>query len=181
MTDINNLTDKIIEEAKFLADEIISDAKQKAEKIESDSNKNIQSKYDSIIEKGKEEAQYLKERLKSNALLKARDNELDKKQQVIDRLYSSTLEDLKNMDIDTYIEYIRKNATLSDKSTLIVEKDKLNIVREKFPGANISLERYADSGFIEIVDGIEINGTFSAQLDYIKDEVRGELAKVLFT
>ncbi len=180
MAELSNLTNRILEEAKSLADEIVKSAELKAENIMEKSNEQAKLRYDSIVEKGTLEAENLKERLKSNAKLKARDNELNAKQEVIKRVFEEALEDVKNIDDEKLISYIQNNASFSEDSILLVQKDRLDLVKEKFPQLKVSEERFVDSGFVEISGGIEKNFTFSTQIDYIKDEIQGEIAKVLF-
>lgn len=180
MAELSNLTNRILEEAKSLADEIVKSAELKAENIMEKSNEQAKLRYDSIVEKGTLEAENLKERLKSNAKLKARDNELNAKQEVIKRVFEETLEDVKNIDDEKLISYIQNNASFSEDSILLVQKDRLDLVKEKFPQLKVLEERFVDSGFVEISGGIEKNFTFSTQIDYIKDEIQGEIAKVLF-
>lgn len=180
MAELSNLTNRILEEAKSLADEIVKSAELKAENIMKKSNEQAKLRYDSIVEKGTLEAENLKERLKSNAKLKARDNELNVKQEVIKRVFEEALEDVKNIDDEKLISYIQNNASFSEDSILLVQKDRLDLVKEKFPQLKVSEERFVDSGFVEISGGIEKNFTFSTQIDYIKDEIQGEIAKVLF-
>lgn len=56
----------------------------------------------------------------------------------------------------------------------------MDLVKSRLLNVKISDERFVESGFIEVVGGIERNFTFDAQMSYIKDEVAGELARVLF-
>ncbi|MEG0250687.1 MAG: V-type ATP synthase subunit E [Peptostreptococcus sp.] len=180
MAELSNLTNRILDEAKVSADEIVKSAELKVEKIMEKSKEQAKTSYDSIVEKGALEAENLKERLKSNAKLKARDNELNAKQEVIKRVFEEALEDVKNIDNEKLVSYIQKNASFSEGSLLVVQKDKLNLIKERFPQSRVSEERFVESGFVEISGGIEKNFTFGTQIDYIKDEIQGEIAKVLF-
>ncbi len=180
MAQLSKLTDRIIEEAKVQADEIVKDARAKVEKIDQTTKKQAQQKYEAMVEKGALEAANLKERLKSNANLRARDSELRVKQETIQKVFESALEDMKNIKDEDLISYIEKNASFSKEATLIVPQGKLDLVKKKFPDLQISEDRFASTGFIEISAGIEKNFTFDAQIEYIKDELQGEIAKVLF-
>ena len=180
MAELKKLTDKILEEAIGSRDDILRLAREKAKKIEDTSKSQAEAKYDQLVEKGKAEADTLKERLRSNAKLKARDNELKAKQETIAKVFESAIEDLKNIDDDKYLEYIKNNASFSDKSKLVVMKDKFARVKETFPQVQIIGDRFCETGFIELEDGIEKNFTFSTQMDYIKDEGQGKIARVLF-
>ncbi len=180
MAELSKLTDRILDEAKVQANQILEDARVKADKINQNSKKQAEQRYEDIVEKGRLEAENLRERLKSNAKLRARDNELKVKQEAIQKVFESALEDMKNIGDDELISYIEKNAAFSDESVLIVPQGKVNVVRDRLPQAKVSDERFASSGFIEISGGIEKNFTFDTQIDYIKDELQGEIAKVLF-
>jgi|SRR3712207_309795 len=180
MAELKKLTDKILEEAIGSRDEILKSAQEKAEKIETSSKSQAKAKYDQMVEKGQIEADTLKERLRSSANLRARDNELKAKQETIARVFSAAIDDLKNIDDSSYMEYIKKNASFSSNSQLVVMKDKLIGVKENFPQAHIVEDRFCETGFIELEDGIEKNFTFSTQMEYIKDEVQGKIARVLF-
>ncbi len=180
MAELNKLTDRILDEAKQSANEILSSAKQKADKIIGNAKLQSDNKYKSIVEKGELEAESLKERLRSNANLKARDNELKAKQEVILKVYESALEDMKNIDDVKYVEYVKMNASFSSESVLVVQKERLQLIKSNFPEQKLAEDRFVEAGFIEIIGGIEKNFTFSSQLDYIKDDLQGEIAKILF-
>lgn len=180
MAELNKLTDRILDEAREMAKEITKEAEEKVEKINQNSKKQAEQKYNAIVEKGVLEAENLKERLKSNANLRARDNELKVKQQTIQKVFEAALEDMKKIGDEELVSYIQKNAGFSEGSVLIVPNGKADLVKGRFPQANVSTERFTESGFIEITGGIEKNFTFDTQIEYIKDEVQGEIAKVLF-
>lgn len=180
MAELNKLIDRILGEANAEATKIKNEANEKAEKIIQNSTKQAELKYAEIIEKGKLEAENLKDRMKSNANLRARDNELLAKQELMKKVIESAILDLKSLDDETYLSYIEKNASFKEGSYLVVTKDKLDSVRNRFSNVEVSTERFAGSGFIEVVGGIEKNFTFDSQVEYIKDDIAGDLAKVLF-
>lgn len=180
MAELSKLTDRILEEAKMQANQILEDARAKVDKINQNSKRQAEQRHEAILEKGTLEVENLKERLKSNANLRARDNELRVKQETVQKVFQSALDDMKSIEDDELISYIKKNAEFSDESILIVPHGKANVIRESFPQAEVSDERFANSGFIEIIGGIERNFTFDIQIEYVKDELQGEIAKVLF-
>lgn len=180
MAELNKLIERILDEASSEAANIKREAEEKADKIIQNSTKQAEIKYAEIVEKGRLEAENLKDRMRSNANLRARDNELLAKQELITRVMEEALEDMKNIDDDSFISYIEKNADLSEGAYLIVPQDRMDLVKSRLLNVKISDERFVESGFIEVVGGIERNFTFDAQMSYIKDEVAGELARVLF-
>lgn len=180
MAELNKLIDKILEESQKESEKILNSAREKAKKIEENLKKESEKKYDLLIEKGKKESLQLKERLKSTAKLKARDNELSEKQKIITKVFVDVLEEMKSIDSKKYISYLKNNMGSSKKRELIVMKDKLDIVKEELKDVKISETRFVETGFIEIVGGVEKNFTFNAQIEYIKDEMQGKVAKILF-
>lgn len=180
MAELNKLTDRILAEAGEKAEQMISEAKAKIEKINQNANSQAQAKFDSLVEVGKRDAETLKERLKSNAHLKARDNELKAKQEVIKRVFDAALEDLKNISPEKYIEYVKTNALFAEDSVLVVTEVMHDAVVREFPEVKVLSDRYADTGFIEITGGVERNFTFSTQISYIREDIQGEIAGVLF-
>lgn len=180
MADLKRLTDKILEDARITGEDILKVAKEKAQKIQESSDAKARSKYDQMVERGQADAENLKERLRSNAKLKARDNELRAKQKTISGVFDAVLEDLKNIDDDKYIEYIKNNASFSGDSKLVVMKEKLSSVKDAFSQVQVIEDRFCETGFIELEGGIEKNFTFSTQIEYVRDEVQGKIASVLF-
>lgn len=180
MAELSKLTDRILAEADEKAKQIVSEANEKIDKINQNANSQAQSKFESLVEVGKREAESLKDRLRSNAHLKARDNELKAKQEVIQRVFEESLSELKNISPEKYLEYIKRNALLAEDSALVVTESMYPEVVKKFPDVDVLSDRYADTGFIEITGGVERNFTFSTQINYIREDIQGEIAGVLF-
>ncbi len=180
MAELNELIEKILNESEKEAEKILSIAKEKAKKIEENYKKEAEKKYNLLVEKGKTESLQLKEKLKSTAKLKARDRVLEEKQKIMKKVFEEVLEELKNIDSKKYISYLKKNMSSSKNKELVVMENKLDLVKENFEGVKISTDRFVETGFIEIVAGVEKNFTFNTQIEYIKDEMQGEVAKILF-
>lgn len=180
MADISRLTEKIIDEAREQSDKILSEADEKVSKIENNARSQAEQSFAQIVKKAEQEAEIIKDRLRSSAVLRARDNELRAKQEVIKEVVRQGLEDLKNLDSKRYIEYIKNNFSFEKDSELVVTASMVKIVKEELSGVRVSSDRFVDSGFIEVSGGVEKNFTFETQLSYIKDEIQGELAKVIF-
>lgn len=180
MADVNKLTEKIIDEAKNQSDKILSEADERVGKIEKNAKGQSEQNTALILERAEREAVAIKERLKSSAILRARDKELGAKQEVIDEIFRQSLEDLKNLDSDSYLEYIKGHFSFKKDSELVVTSSMVSIVKEKLSDVRVCSDRFVNSGFIEIDGGVEKNFTFETQLGYIKDDIQGELAKVIF-
>ena len=155
MSNLDNLTSKILADAKAQADKIIKDAQEKA-----------QHKYDLEIKK----INAKKETVLENA---RRDREL------IDKLKTK----LVNMDEKKYINYLNQNIdknTITGKE-LIVKKEFAEKVKKKFLGAKVKKNEFVTSGFIIEENGIQENYTFEVKLDFMRDELEVEISKLLFS
>ena len=183
MSNLYNLTTKIINDAKEKAAEIERNAKETADEKYKSGMKKAYTKKDNILETGKRERELLSERIKSGANLKARDDKLKAKQTAIDKVIFKLKEKLVNMNENDYLDYISKNIDVSSfngNKKLIVKKEYLNKVKEKFPNIKVEENEFVNSGFVIEENGIQENYTFEVKLDFMRDELEVEISKLLF-
>ncbi|MDO5695904.1 MAG: V-type ATP synthase subunit E [Eubacteriales bacterium] len=179
MAGLDNLVNQITLEAKAEADKILTEARERADAIRAEGAVKTEKEIERMRKKATDERDLMKERLKSNAQLKARNNKLAVKQEVIQRVFDEVLDELKNMDDTTYVDYVKKN--LTDKAaTVIVAKDKAAAVKKGLPDCKVLEDRFVETGFIEVTDEMEKNFTFDAKLALIKEEIEGQLAQILY-
>ena len=183
MSSLDNLTSKILSDAKEKANEIIKNAEvTEKEKYEMELKK-YNTKKITLEESASRERELAVERIKSSANLKARNEKLEARQKIIDKVIEKLKEKLVNMSEAEYILYIEKNVdrnTLENKK-LIVKREYFNKVKEVFSNANISENEFVNSGFIVEENGIQDNYTFEIKLDFMRDELEVEISKLLFS
>ncbi|MBU5299852.1 V-type ATP synthase subunit E [Clostridium sporogenes] len=198
MSSINNLTGKILEEAKVKKEEFIKEAKEDGKKILDKKTAEAKIIEKNTIEKAERESVIRRERILSNAELKVRNEKLQSKQKVIEKVLEKSLEKLSSLSKEEYLSYIKERIlTLpidGDEKIIINLKDKL-IITEDFINkinselvkkgklGNLSLSdetRDFKAGFILEKNGIEINNSFEALISSMKDELEYEVARVLF-
>ncbi|MEG2353503.1 MAG: V-type ATP synthase subunit E [Clostridium sp.] len=198
MSNINNLTSKIMEDAQLRANSIIDEAKQEESKIilkKVSEAKNIQAQ---LIEKAKEEAIRKQERIISSAQLKVRNDKLSAKQEMINNVFKSSIEILSNMDSERFLLFMEEailNSELIGTETLIISNEfKSYVTPEVLKNINDKLvklgrsgevhlangDRNVKSGFIIAENGIEINYTFEELVDSYREEIGYEVANALF-
>ncbi|MDU1320502.1 MAG: V-type ATP synthase subunit E family protein [Clostridium botulinum] len=198
MSSINNLTGKILEEAKVKKEEFIKEAKENGKKILDKKTAEAKIVEKNTIEKAERESVIRRERILSNAELKVRNEKLQSKQKVIENVLEKSLEKLSSLSKEEYLSYIKERIlTLpidGDENIIINLKDKLliteNFITEinselvkKGKLGNLSLSdetRDFKAGFILEKNGIEINNSFEALISSMKDELEYEVARVLF-
>ncbi len=150
------------------------------------------------MKKAKRESVIRRERILSNAELKVRNEKLQSKQKIIEKVLEKSLEKLSSLSKEEYLYYIKErilNLPIDGDEKIIINlKDKLLITedfineinselvkRGKLGGLSLSDEtRDFKAGFILEKNGIEINNSFQALISSMKDELEYEVARVLF-
>ena len=198
MSNINNLTSKILSDAEERKESILKEANEEKAKIVSKKEALAKSEEATMVEKAKTEAKTAKERIISGAELKSRNEKITAKQAVIDKVFENSIEKLCKMSDQEIKEFIKNkivNADIVGDETIILNEkgNKLvdaNLLKEinsellakgKKGELTINKEvRNFKGGFILEKDGIEINNTFEDLVNSERDDLEFEVAKVLF-
>ena len=151
-----------------------------------------------ILEKAEIEAKSKKERVISGAKLKARNEKLAAKQEVIEEVFSKSVETLCKLNDREFVKFIKDSIlslNIDGDETLILNEDGNKIVsKEVVAEINAELKAKGLKGEIKISEtigsfrggfilekgGVEINNTFESLVDSLKDQLEFEVAKVLF-
>ncbi len=198
MSNINNITSKILKDAEERKESILAEAEGTKIKTLSKSTEkaNVESK--EIIDKATTEAKSKKERVISSAKLKARNNKLAAKQEIISEVFAQSIEELCKISDVEFINFV-KNTILSldvygDVNLILNEEGKklmdFKIIGEinielQSKGRDISVKVAEQTGnfrggFILEKNGLEINNTFEALVQESKETLEFEVANVLF-
>lgn len=195
MASINNLTSKIINDAEDKKEVILSEAEKQGKKIIDKKIEEAKADEKIIIEKAEIEAVSRKERIISNANLKARNEKLKAKQEVISEIFRSSIEALCCLSGDDFKKFVKTsilNSNITGNQKIILNKEGKKIISEaELLEINKELKSKASvvlseetgnfkGGFILEKDGIEINNTFEALVDSVKDDLSQEVARELF-
>lgn len=187
MSNIENLTSKIIEDSKREAESIVNKAKKEAEELLNSKIRTAENVKEDLLQKAVLEAKSKKDRIISGAELKARNEKLEAKQEVIDRVFKDTVAKLSKMNEEDFINFLKYHISsldLQGEEELLISKDFKNIINsEVLKGLNIKLskeDRDIPSGFIIINNGIELNYTFEALVLSLREELEYQVASILF-
>ncbi|OOV57678.1 V-type ATP synthase subunit E [Clostridium botulinum D/C] len=198
MSNIENLTSKIIENAKSTAKNLIDKAKEKETNIISKKVNMAEKEKNIILSKAKDESGIKKQRIISNANLQARDMKLSAKIEVLDEVFNASIQELNRMTTSEMINFIRNSILSSeidgdeeiiiDSSNLVItpqfveELNKELKSKGKIGKLKLSSEnRNIGGGYILAKNGIEINNTFDFLVKSLRDDIESEVAKVLFS
>lgn len=196
MSNINNLTSKILKDAEDKKEVILSEAEKEKNKIHSKKQDEAKTTEKIIIEKAEREAISRKERIISGARLQARNEKLIAKQEVINEIFETSIEELCNLSKDDFKEFVHSSilnsdilgeqkVILNDAGKKIVDEVLLSKINKELGSkASITLSeetRKFKGGFILEKDGIEINNTFEALVNSLRDDLSSDVARVLFS
>ncbi|CUN44850.1 MAG: V-type ATP synthase subunit E family protein [Sarcina ventriculi] len=197
MSNLNNITSKIIKDAEEKRDEILNAAQVESDSIIAKETKKAKNLEVELIEKAKIEAKARENRVISNARLKVRNNELKAKQDMISKVFEKAVERLNSLSTLEYKEYILRaldSLDLEGTEILIINKKDEDVINNKFlldlNNKLISLGKKGkisiltngnfDRGFILDRNGIQINNTFESLVKSLRSELELEVTKVLF-
>ncbi|WP_455793990.1 V-type ATP synthase subunit E [Clostridium butyricum] len=196
MSNLNNLTSKILQDAEAKKAVILSDAENEKNKILSKKQQEASSVEKTMLEKAEIEAASRKERIISGAQLHARNEKLEAKQKVISEVFETSVKELSNCsddDLKGFVKEVILNTEIEGEQNLILNAEGKKVIDDAFVAEiNKALDKKAvikidentrdfRGGFILEKDGIEINNTFEALVSSIKDDLSLEVARVLFS
>ena len=188
MSNVKNITSKILKDAEAGKENILAAAEEEKNKILSKKASSANEIAQEILQKAEADAKSKKERVISSAKLKVRNNKLAAKQEIIDEVFEKSINKLTELSKEQFLNFVKNSIlsmNLTGKQTLILNETGLKFVDElnKEVKATIALSKTAGNfkgGFILENNGIEINSTYEALVSSLRDELEFEVAKVLF-
>ncbi len=198
MSDLNNLTSKIIEDAENTANDIIEESKKEEKRISQSFTEKGEAEKNKILKQAHIDAAAKAERAISNTKLKVRNDLLEAKQNLISKVFSTALDNLYKMSDIEYKEFMKNYILALDiqgDEEIFIENKRQNIISEDFiKELNSSLiknnkkgelklgsvNRNITGGFILVKNGIEINCTYESLLEYYRDDLEGKIVETLF-
>ncbi len=194
MTGLEAILSQIQNDARQEADEILAAANAKVEEILDSAKKAAEDSSRTILQEGEKKAQDIRDRANSAALLERRNSMLAFKQEKIREAVSSAKAALEALPDKEYFELLvqlaAKYAGSGKAEMRLGQKDLQRLpagfadsLKQAVPQADISISNTpckAESGFLLIYEGIDVNCTFQSVFEDLEGELRDASAKVLF-
>ena len=183
MSNLDNLTQKILEDAKNRASEIVEAAEKRNSHIINHRVKEANERREKILEKAAAEAEMLKDRVISSAELKIRDEKLSAKQEVMDTVFQMAKDKLSKLDQKEYLGFVvssLKEIDAEGKPSLLVQKEKAQQLKELSDKVVLVEDESVGAGFILKYGDIIYNYTFDALVEEIREDLEGEIVQKLF-
>ncbi|WP_291632418.1 V-type ATP synthase subunit E [Clostridium sp.] len=198
MSNLENLSSKIIEDANIKAEALLKEAKDNEALLIESKVKVAKDLVVQMLEKTKIEANTTKQRIISNAQLTVRNEKLVAMQKMIDNVFVDALKKLLVITDEEYLELIKRyllSMQIAGDEEIIIPGKYTNIVDgEYLSQINTALKssgkigeiklssdvRDIKSGFIILKNGIEVNNTFESLVNSLRDELESDIVKELF-
>lgn len=199
MSDVKNITSKILKDAEVERDSILAASEDEKNKIISKRVNSAKALESEMLSKARQEGKSKKDRIISSAKLKVRNDKLAQKQSVIDDVFDEALNKLCTISVEELSNFIRRSILSMDiegDENLVLNREGLKVIglefmdslnaelKDKGLKGEIRLLKKEGSfkgGFILEKNGIEINNTYEALISSLRDELEFEVAKVLFS
>lgn len=183
MSNIDNITQKILADARAQADEIANESKRVVDELLAESDVRAEAQSQHIIEKATEEAARKKAKILSNARIKARDEALAAKQVVLSRVFDLAKEKLANLDDSAFGDFLTKTIAsldLKGGEKLLLPKERVEFVKGLGLKVAVEASDFVESGF-QLQDGQTVlNYSFQDLVDDIKADMQGEIIERIF-
>lgn len=198
MSNLDNLTSKIIRDAEVKKEEILNEANSKAEIIIKNKIEEASKNASSILEKAEIESKIIKERVLSKAELDIRNKKLQAKQEIIEKVFEEAKKQLENMSAEELQKFIRDSIMSlnidGDEEIILNTNDRGRLPVTFLEDINSELQskgklgnlRFGErdyeikGGFILSKNGIEINNSFEELVNSLKYDLEYEVGRLLF-
>lgn len=198
MSNVKNITSKILKGAEVERDSILAASEEEKNKIISAVINKAKELETEILSKAQLEGKSRQERIISSAKLKVRNDKLSQKQAVMDEVFEEAINRLCSLSHKQLEDFIRKSIlsmNIDGDEHLILNGHGLKVIGFEFMDSLnkelkdkglkgelrlLKKEGNFRGGFILEKNGIEINNTYEALIESVRDELEFEVAKVLF-
>lgn len=198
MSNLESLSSKIIEDARVKAEAILKEASGNGKLMVENKVKKAESLKAEMIKKAKIESITMKQRIISNTQLAVRNDKIEAKQEMIQKVFTKALEKLLVIKDEEYLTLMKSyllSMPIDGDEEIILPGKYLSLVSEEYL-SQINIELIAlgktgeikvssevrdiKSGFIVTKNGIEINNTFESLVNSLRDELEPTIVKELF-
>lgn len=182
MNNLEVILESIISEGKTESQNILDDANAKAYEIVSAKKSEADKKAAEILSSAQKEAETIIKNEEVSANRESRDIEIAAKNKVIDEIVDALLENLKNLDSNSYKTFIDntlKKSGVSNGELILSDGHKDALKNADFGGLKVSDETVED-GFVVKSGKIEYDNRFSSIIKYNIDDIRKQISDEIF-
>lgn len=182
MSNLDNILQKIKNDAEEESKKILEDAKKKRDSIIEEKKKEAEKEKNIILNNAKVEANSTYDKTITKNKISSRNNILMKKEEIIEEIIDKVKKSLKEISSEDYLKYLKNSLDKlpkDEKITLMVPKKYYEDVKNLNLDVNLS-DKNVESGFKAIIRNIIYNGSFESILDSRIDELTKVISEKLF-
>lgn len=183
MSNLKRLIQKILDDAKIEAGKIKEEADEKSNEIIHEQEVKANKEKEIYLEKAREEVQSLENLILSEAQMNVRDSLLRARQDMLDKTFDLAKDKLAKLGDKEYTDFIKRKLEALDlkgNETLVVAKERFELVKSLGLKLEISETQAVTSGFILLTENVNYNFSFDSLIEFQREDLEAEIAKVLF-
>ena len=198
MAGVDNIKERILQDAELKAKEIMDKARLQANEIIEKANQKAASRAKEISQKSAYDVSEKKRIINSIVELEMRKDVLASKQQAIEEVFDKVLERMNNFEDNRYekviFDMLLASVESGEEEIIMSDDGKKKLSADFINKANKALEsvgkkgklrmsdeiRNISGGFILTGQGVEINNSFEAIIKLNRDEIEPKVAEIFF-
>lgn len=177
MSNLDNITNKILEDARAQAQRLIADAERQGLRRIEEQTSNARQEAEEMIEKAKEESALIKDRIQTGAEREARDLVLSAKQEVIEKVFARAKKRLAEMSDEDYRKAITRVLRTHKVEGMVLQLPKGRSYEAE--GVTVETDPTLESGFRLVTGGIRANYDYAALVDYLRESLEAEVLGIV--
>lgn len=184
---LENIITSIQEEASKEADALLKNAKSQVSEIEKKSQKEVAAAEDALNKRVQEAVDEISHKVSLEMTSKKKHMLLNAKREALSQVFNESLEKLSSLDESSYVSLMTSLLKEIDGKDFILHsaKGKEDQLKKAVSEAGSSYE-LGDSidsrgGFTAVSNSVEVNLTFEALLDSMKDSLELDVSQKLFS
>lgn len=177
MSNIDNIINKLKQEAEEKIELIENDANKKASSIKSELIENAKAEKERILRDAKAKADTTFDRINESTEIRIRDKRLLERQKLIDRVLALAIEKMSSVDDETFINQVKDALSKTgDKDlTLRVPKSRLEAAKKSDLNVKVDEENFVNNGFILTSDKMNYNYKYEDLINDVREELGPEI------
>lgn len=193
---LNDLTQKILNDARMEAEEIEKSASLQADAIVSNANSELEKEREKLRKEAERLANEKYQNIVTLSRIEARNKVLERKQELINEVFAKVREKMDDMDAATFKTFavsLLSKFPPEDKVILMVGKKQKSIINKDFVqklnqqvqkkgGSFVLSERESDfdNGFRLVTGDVQIDLSFDSILKSVREDMEMDIIKTLF-
>lgn len=183
MAKVENLTQKILDDARQQADAILREHEEKRTHADDRRNREREDEIARIERSAENEAARTRERVLSNARLTARNEELTIRQEKMNEAFQRAKEKLTEMPdaaFKSFVERTLKNIGPTGAQAIVIPETRKAALGDTVSGIPVEVEPGSADGFSVRSERVFLNYRFDSLVNSVREEMEQEIRASLF-